>query len=143
MFAYGGGVATRMGPVLGAALFWIHDVSSTTGMRTLMPPSLRGGRSGFAIVRGTRTRSVEGTVPEPENVAEGVERQRNIFAAVAAGVVGFVLLVFIFQNTDRVEVQWLFLSLRMPLWVLIVLVLVLGATLGWIVRWLMRRRKKD
>jgi uncharacterized integral membrane protein len=86
---------------------------------------------------------VEGTVPEPENVAEGVERQRNIFAAVTAGIVGFVLLVFIVQNTDDVEVQWLFLSLTMPLWVLIVLVLVLGATLGWIVRWLMRRRKKD
>ncbi|MEA2057595.1 MAG: lipopolysaccharide assembly protein LapA domain-containing protein [Actinomycetota bacterium] len=81
-------------------------------------------------------------MPEPENVAEGVERQRNIFAVVTAGIVGFVLLVFIFQNTDSVEVQWLFLSLSMPLWVLIVLVLVLGATLGWIVRWLMRRRKR-
>jgi uncharacterized integral membrane protein len=82
-------------------------------------------------------------VPEPENVAEGVERQRNIFATVAAGIVGFVLLVFIFQNTDSVEVQWLFLSLSMPLWVLIVLVLVLGATLGWIVRWLINRRKRS
>jgi uncharacterized integral membrane protein len=85
---------------------------------------------------------VEGIVPEPENVAEGVERQRNIFAAVAAGIVGFVLLVFIFQNTESVEVQWLFLSLSMPLWVLIVLVLVLGATLGWIVRWLVNRRRR-
>ena len=85
---------------------------------------------------------MEGIVPEPENVAEGVERQRNIFAAVAAGIVGFVLLVFIFQNTESVEVQWLFLSLSMPLWVLIVLVLALGATLGWIVRWLVNRRSR-
>jgi hypothetical protein len=33
--------------------------------------------------------------------------------------------------------------LSMPLWVLIVLVLVLGATLGWIVRWLINRRKRS
>lgn len=80
---------------------------------------------------------------EPRNVAEGVERQRNIFATVAGIVITVIAVIFVVQNTEDVTVDFLWLSLSMPLWVFILIMLALGAALGWIVRWRWRRRRRD
>lgn len=80
---------------------------------------------------------------EPQNVAEGVERQRNIFATVAGIVITVIAVIFVVQNTEDVTIDFLWLSLSMPLWVFILIMLALGAALGWIVRWRWRRRRRD
>jgi len=80
---------------------------------------------------------------EPSNVAEGVDRQRNIFATVVGVVITAIAVIFVVQNTEDVTIDFLWLSLSMPLWVFILIVLALGAALGWIVRWRWRRRRRD
>lgn len=80
---------------------------------------------------------------EPRNVAEGVERQRNVFATVVGIVITVIAVIFVVQNTEDVTVDFLWLSLSMPLWVFILIMLALGAALGWIVRWRLRRRRRD
>ncbi len=51
-----------------------------------------------------------------------------------------VLGIFVFQNRDTVEIQFLFLGVNLPLWAVIGIFMVLGALLGWVWRWVMRRR---
>lgn len=80
---------------------------------------------------------------EPRNIAEGVERQRNVFATVVGIVITVIAVIFVVQNTEDVTVDFLWLSLSMPLWVFILIMLALGAALGWIVRWRLRRRRRD
>ena len=59
-----------------------------------------------------------------------------IFTAVVVVVLG----IFVFQNRDTVEIEFLFLGVTLPLWVVIGVFLILGALLGWVWRWVMRRR---
>jgi len=53
------------------------------------------------------------------------------------------LVVFIVQNLEEVEVEFLFLSFAFPLWLVAVIFLALGVVLGWIWRWMSRRRQKS
>lgn len=59
-----------------------------------------------------------------------------IFTAVVVVVLG----IFVFQNRDTVEIEFLFLGVNLPLWAVIGVFLILGALLGWVWRWVMRRR---
>ena len=67
---------------------------------------------------------------------------RRIAGLVIAAIVVIAALLFIFQNTEHVEVKFLFLSGQAPLYVVIVISMVLGALLTLIALWLRRRAKR-
>jgi uncharacterized integral membrane protein len=64
------------------------------------------------------------------------------FALIVSAVILIALAVFVIQNLDEVEVEFLFLSVSFPLWLVAVIFLALGVILGWVWRWMSRRRKK-
>ncbi len=55
-------------------------------------------------------------------------------------VVVVILGVFVWQNRDTVEIRFLFLERSLPLWAVVGIFIALGALLGWVWRWVMRRR---
>jgi uncharacterized integral membrane protein len=55
-----------------------------------------------------------------------------------AAVVGLLALIFILQNLDTEDVQFLWLDFAMPLWLLLVVFAVIGAVVHWGVE---RRRR--
>ena len=61
---------------------------------------------------------------------------------IVSAVILVSLVVFVVQNLNPVKVQFLFLSFTFPLWLVAVIFLALGVVLGWIWRWMSRRRKK-
>jgi uncharacterized integral membrane protein len=80
-------------------------------------------------------------VHEPEDSGDGrdpggkdwVERREGPSPKlILAGFVVVVILVFVLQNGERTQIQFLFLDGDYPLWTL----LVVGAALGFIVGWL-------
>ena len=58
------------------------------------------------------------------------------------GVVIVVAVIFMAQNNDRVELNFLFISIDARLWVGLLLTLVLGAVLGQMAETLWNRRKR-
>lgn len=60
---------------------------------------------------------------------------------VIAGIIVIAIAIFVAQNAEDVPVQFLFLNGEVPLWVIIIVSLVLGAIL-WQVALYMRRRQK-
>jgi uncharacterized integral membrane protein len=46
-------------------------------------------------------------------------------------VVGLLALIFILQNLDSVDVEFLWLDFSMPLWLLLVIFAVVGAVVFW------------
>jgi uncharacterized integral membrane protein len=71
--------------------------------------------------------------------------RRIDFGVLAAIVVTAALLIFIVQNTDQIEVTWLFFDADAPLWVVIVVTAVLSVALAQLVLllWRRRRRRRD
>ena len=55
-------------------------------------------------------------------------------------VVVVILGVFVWQNRDTVEIRFLFLERSLPLWAVVGIFIALGALLGWVWRWVTRRR---
>ena len=51
-----------------------------------------------------------------------------------------IVVIFVYQNRDTVEIEFLFFGVNLPLWAVITIFVVLGALLGWVWRWVMRRR---
>ena len=64
------------------------------------------------------------------------------FGMIVSAVILVALVIFVIQNLDEVEVEFLFVSFAFPLWLVAVIFLALGVVLGWIWRWMSRRRKK-
>ncbi len=64
------------------------------------------------------------------------------FGMIVTAVILVGLVVFVVQNLEKVEVEFLFLSFTFPLWLVGVIFLALGVVLGWIWRWMSRRRKR-
>ena len=62
---------------------------------------------------------------------------------VLAVVLLAALALFVGQNTDDVAVDWLVFDLTLPLWLLLVLTAVVGAALGEVAGWALRRRGRD
>ena len=56
-------------------------------------------------------------------------------------VLGVLAVVFILQNSDSQEINFLFFEFRAPLWVILFGLLVLGALLDRLVTYWMKRRK--
>ena len=69
--------------------------------------------------------------------------QRSIdFGVLGAIVATAALLIFIVQNTDQIEVTWLFFEADAPLWVVIVVTAVLSVALAQLVLMVWRRRRR-
>jgi len=58
-------------------------------------------------------------------------------------VIGVLVVVFVAQNFDPTTVEFLFFSVQLPLWLVAVIFLGFGVVLGWIWRWMSRRRRRD
>jgi uncharacterized integral membrane protein len=61
-------------------------------------------------------------------------------AIIVTVLVVVILGVFVWQNRDTVEIEFLFLGVSLPLWAVVVIFMALGALLGLVWRWVMRRR---
>jgi uncharacterized integral membrane protein len=59
---------------------------------------------------------------------------------VGAAVLGILATVFVFQNTARGQIDFLFWSIRMPAWIWLLGVFVAGVLVGSMFPWLRRRR---
>ena len=81
------------------------------------------------------------TDEKPANVHKGNDRIG--FGMIVSAVILVALVIFIFQNLEEVKVEFLFLSFAFPLWLVAVIFLALGVVLGWIWRWMSRRRQKS
>ena len=75
---------------------------------------------------------------ETNEDAEG----RRIGRLVAVAVVVLITIVFIAQNSDRVETTFLFFSVDTRLWVSLLVAVILGALLGQLAEALWARRKR-
>jgi uncharacterized integral membrane protein len=60
--------------------------------------------------------------------------------AIITVIVVVVVGTFVYQNRDTVEIEFLFLGIRLPLWAVIAIFVLLGVLLGWVWRRVMRRR---
>ncbi len=53
------------------------------------------------------------------------------FGAIISVIVGVAALIFIFQNSEQQDVNFLFFSATVPLSVVIIISMLLGAIIGW------------
>jgi uncharacterized integral membrane protein len=78
------------------------------------------------------------TDEQPQNIRSSNDR-------IGIGIIVTVLVVvilgiFVWQNRDSVTLEFLFLKRDLPLWAVLAVFMALGALLGWVWRWVMRRR---
>ena len=76
----------------------------------------------------------------PRNVHTGNDRIG--IGMIVSAVILLLLVVFVVQNRERVDVEFLFISVTMPVWLVAVVFTALGVALGWIWRWVSRRRAR-
>ncbi|MEN8039867.1 MAG: LapA family protein [Actinomycetota bacterium] len=78
-----------------------------------------------------------------EHVADGdAEHKQVAVGGIVAIIVAAASAVFIFQNTDPTHVEFLFVNGEVPLFIVIIVSMVLGALLGWFYGFRRRRRKR-
>ncbi|UYM07328.1 LapA family protein [Solicola gregarius] len=58
-------------------------------------------------------------------------------------VIAVLALVFVFQNTGKGQVDFLFWSVSMPAWIWLLVIFAAGVVVGSNFPWLRRRRAKD
>jgi len=76
-------------------------------------------------------RGPEGERPQPEHVGWKQTREGPSGKLIGAAVVGCLLLVFVLQNADRADVDFLIWDGTSPLWVVILVAAGLGFVGGW------------
>ncbi len=81
------------------------------------------------------------TDEQPQNIHTPNDRIGIGIIVTVAVVV--ILGIFVFQNRERVEIEFLFFGVTLPLWIVVGVFLLLGAVLGWVWRWVMRRRARN
>ena len=59
------------------------------------------------------------------------------------GIVALAIGAFIGQNTNKIKIDWLFLNFSAPLWLIILVVLVIGALLDRLVTVIVRHRRNQ
>lgn len=57
------------------------------------------------------------------------------------GIVALAIGAFIGQNTDKVKIDWAFLHFSSPLWMIILIVLIIGALLDRLATVIVRHRR--
>lgn len=81
---------------------------------------------------------------DDETVSDAQKTDRDVKARLVIAIVALLAaVVFVVQNGNRVETDFLFFSGRQRLWVVILVSMVLGALLGQAAGILFRRRRKD
>lgn len=80
--------------------------------------------------------------PQQSGAAGAGKERRGNGRLILAGVVTIIALIFIFQNTHRVEITFLFFSVETATWVGFLVSLVLGALIGQALVSLRRRRRE-
>lgn len=70
------------------------------------------------------------------------ENKRVSVGLIVGAIGGVVLLLFILQNTDDADINFLFWDIGMPLWMLLVITILITVLLTIIVMWFLGRRKK-
>lgn len=68
------------------------------------------------------------------------EKSGNTFVLVVWGVIGAMLLLFVANNTQSIELSVAFTEVTMPLWLLVVIIFALGLAAGWVTKWWTGRR---
>ena len=92
---------------------------------------------------GCRAEEGAGVTDEYDQyLEESSTSNRRIVRLIVAVIVAIVAAVFIFQNTDDADVEFLFLSGRAPLYVIIIISMVLGSLLTLIILGVRRRRRR-
>lgn len=74
---------------------------------------------------------------------EEKSRLPGVGTLVLGGIVAVALVSFVVQNTNEVQVSFLFVDRMWPLWLVIVVSAVAGAVLSEIVGWALRRRRRE
>lgn len=80
------------------------------------------------------------TDEQPQNIRS--TNDRIGIGIIITVLVVVILGVFVWQNRDTVEIEFLILGVSLPLWAVVGIFMALGALLGWVWRWVMRRRGK-
>ena len=75
---------------------------------------------------------------QPQNIKS--TNDRIGIGIIVTVVVVVILGIFVWQNRDTVEIEFLFLGVNLPLWAVVGIFIALGALLGGVWRWVMRRR---
>ena len=78
-------------------------------------------------------------MPWDENKADDTDVGQNLVRIVPPILIGAVLIVCFLANTDSVEINFLVTEAEAPLIVILLVTALLGAVLGWFVRFLRRR----
>ena len=78
------------------------------------------------------------TDEKPRNVRDSNDRIG--IGLIVTAVVVFILVIFVIQNRDRVELEFLLFGVSLPLWLMAVIFTALGVALGWVWRWARSRR---
>lgn len=87
------------------------------------------------------TYRAEGSDVPLDETSEGVDKRR-VTRLLVAGVAIVLAVVFMAQNNERVQLDFLMISVSTRLWVGMLVMLVLGALLGQAVEALWARRKR-
>ena len=68
-------------------------------------------------------------------------QQKAPIGLIIAGVVVILIAIFVAQNTEDIEFEFLVFNFTLPLWLVLVIVFALGALVGQAGMWYRRRRK--
>lgn len=81
---------------------------------------------------------------DDHDVRSEARRERSLASGrlIGTGLVVLGLVFFVGQNTETVDVKWLFLSGDAPLWLMLVLAAVAGAVVSWGLGVTLRRRRR-
>jgi uncharacterized integral membrane protein len=83
---------------------------------------------------------------DDDDVRAEARREKSSIASgrlIITGIVILALVFFIGQNTDSVDIKWLFFEGDAPLWLMLVLSALAGAIIALGVSITLRRRKRD
>ena len=76
----------------------------------------------------------------PDSDGEVQRDNRQVFRLVGIVVLALVLALFVFDNTDEVNIGWFFVGdSDVPLIVVLIIAALIGAALGWLLQRVRRR----
>ena len=78
------------------------------------------------------------TDEQPQNVKS--TNDRIGIGIIITVIVVVILGIFVWQNRESVKIEFLFFDVSLPLWAVVGIFMALGALLGSVWRWVMRRR---